>query len=378
MTSPSLNLGSPVSGLASVTATGVDQTTAYPLVIQETAFGTVPFGSGCRLPGPNSNEMTVYNEDPSNTLTVYPAAGDRIGTNAVNAGVSVPAGQAAKFACFDNPQTLPPRTWHEMSTNSGTSLTVGDGSHSVSNTGSILVSGATVSGSGGNATITVTGTAGVTSVVTQGGPFIANGTITSTGTINNAAASLTAHGVVIAAGTAAATVTAAMSNGQLLIGATGADPAPQTVSGDATISSTGSVTVSKVAGNTLSANTGAVMNSGTVQLYNSVTLTGTAAGTVTIAPTTGTSDVIVNLPASGGTVTVAAAPSFVRQRAEVDFKHGATASVITLNSGFVFGTSGGPTSFTAGTVANEIDRLMLLSPDGTKWAVMAVAQGFTV
>ena len=113
-------------------------------------------------------------------------------------------------------------------------------------------------------------------------------------------------------------------------------------------------------------------------MLNTVTLTGTAAGTITIAPTTGTYDVIVNLAASGGTQTVAAAPSFVRQRAEVDFKHGATASVITLNSGFVFGTAGGPTSFTAGTVANSIDRLLLLSPDGTKWAVMAINQGFTV
>lgn len=220
----------------------------------------------------------------------------------------------------------------------------------------------------------------VTSVIAQGGPFLTNGTITGAGTITNSIASLTAHGVVVGEGTSAVAVTAAGTDGQLLIATTSADPAFASMSGDATITKAGVITVSKIGGvvPVTVADKGLVINSGTVQMNNTTTLTGTAAGTITIAPTTGTSDVIVNLPAAGGTVTVAAAPSFARQRAEVDFKHGATASVVTLNTGFVFGTSGGPTSYTAGTVASSIDRLMLMSPDGTKWAVLAVAQGFTL
>lgn len=241
--------------------------------------------------------------------------------------------------------------------------------------GNVSLSGEGLSlipGSGGGG-----GSGTVTKVSVQGGPFLAASSFTTAGTVSNSAGSLTAHGVLIAEGTAAAVATAALTNGQLLIGATGADPAPQTMGGDATINAGGTIAVAKVAGNTLSANAGAVMNSGTVQVNNSITLTGTAAGTVTIAPTTGTSDVIVNMPASGGTVTVAAAPTFVRQRAEVEFKQGATAGVVTLNSGFVFGTSG-PTGFTITPTAAAIDRMMLLSPDGTKWAVLAINQGFTL
>lgn len=228
-------------------------------------------------------------------------------------------------------------------------------------------------------TLTAGGSGGtVTNIVNQGGPFTANTTISTSGTINDSSASLTAHGIIIGEGSGAVVATAAMTNGQLLIGATGADPAPQTMSGDATISSTGSVTVSKVAGNTLSANTGAVMNNGTVQINDSTTLTGTASGTVTIAPTTGTSDVLLNLAAAGGAQTIAAAPAFIYQRCLLSIKQGATASTVTLNTGFVFGTSGGPASFTVTPTANVRDTLMLWTPDATHWVVMAVNQGITI
>lgn len=265
----------------------------------------------------------------------------------------------------------------------------------------------------------------VTEVDVQAGPFLAVGTITTKGTVTNSSASLTAHGVLLGEGASPAAVTAAGTDGQLLIATTAADPAFTTMGGDATITKAGAVTVARINGNPLAsttpssanlliangsswasvgmtgdasitaagsitvskvggvtpatvANTGAVLNSGTVQINNKTTLTGTAAGTVTIAPTTGTTDVILNMPAAGGTVTVAAAPSFARQRCEVDIVQGATAGVVTLNAGFVFGASGGPTSFTVTATAAAIDRLFLLSPDGTKWAVMAINQGFAL
>lgn len=540
MTSPSLNLGLPVAGLGGITSTGSDQASAYPLQIQETVFTSSPPGTGSRLPGPNNNELTIFNEDAVNAHTLWPGAGDSIGTNAANAFVTIAASSAAKIATFDNPQTPQPRTWHMMSSSAGSSgpsgpaggdlggtypnptvlsvadittgtlsvahggtglgavgnsggvlaytatgtlsssavlaanrivvgggagltpatlgtggtatqvlhggagaptwsqvsltadvtgllpfaniatltagalagnsgtvgaaigaiavganltltagtltanasggtpLTISDGSASVTNTGSILVTGGSISGAAGNATLTITGATGVTSVIAQGGPFLANGTITSAGTINNSTASLTPHGVLLGEGTSAAVATAAMTNGQLLIGATGADPAPQTMTGDATINAGGTITVSKVAGNTLSANLGAVMNSGTVSVNNVTTLTGTAAGTLTLAATTGTSDIVITMPASGGTVTLAAAPTFKRQRYEVDIVQGATAGSIVLNAGFVFGASGGPTGYTASATAAAVDRLMMISPDGTKLAVLAVAQGFTI
>jgi len=234
--------------------------------------------------------------------------------------------------------------------------------------GLTLASSGTLSATGG-------GSGTVTQVTVQGGPFLNGGTITSAGTVANSTASLVAHGILIAEGTSAVVATAALTNGQLLIGATGADPTPQTVSGDAAISSTGSVTVSKVAGNTLSANAGAVLNSGTVQINNAVTLAGTAAGTLAISPTTGTSDVILNMPASGGTVTAGGGPSFSRQRMLMEVKQGATAGV--LNFGTAYHLSGAITSFTLTATANAIDRLQWLSPDGAGWALEAINQGAT-
>ncbi len=62
----------------------------------------------------------------------------------------------------------------------------------------------------------------------------------------------------------------------------------------------------------------------------------------------------------------------------LSIKQGATASTVSLNTGFVFFTSGGPTSFTVTATANARDNLMLWTPDATHWAVMAIAQGLTI
>jgi len=54
---------------------------------------------------------------------------------------------------------------------------------------------------------------------------------------------LTDHCVFVGSGTDAVTLLAAMTNGQLVVGATGADPAPQTMSGDATLAANGTLTI---------------------------------------------------------------------------------------------------------------------------------------
>lgn len=124
------------------------------------------------------------------------------------------------------------------------------------------------------------------------------------------------------------------------------------------------------------ANTGAVLNSGTVQVNNATTLAGTAAGTVTIAPATGTSDVILNMPASGGTVTATGNASFSRQRMLLEIHQGATAGV--LNLGTVFHFTGAITSFTLTSTAAAIDRLEFISTDGTNWVNLAINQNATL
>jgi hypothetical protein len=121
---------------------------------------------------------------------------------------------------------------------------------------------------------------------------------------------------------------------------------------------------------------GAVINSGTVQINNAITLAGTAAGTLAISPGSGTSDVMLNMPTGGGTVTATSVPAFPRQRMLWDVKQGATFGV--LNLGTVFHLNGGITSFTLTPTNNATDRLEWLSPDGTIWVPLAINQGFTI
>jgi hypothetical protein len=60
-------------------------------------------------------------------------------------------------------------------------------------------------------------------------------------------ATLAAHGILLGQGASNIVAASAMTNGQLLLGATGADPAPQTMSGDATVTSGGVLTIANAA-----------------------------------------------------------------------------------------------------------------------------------
>lgn len=65
---------------------------------------------------------------------------------------------------------------------------------------------------------------------------------------NRVPASNTQYGLIYGNGTGALAVTAAMTNGQVLVGQTGAAPLPKTVSGDATMAASGALTVTKING----------------------------------------------------------------------------------------------------------------------------------
>lgn len=258
-------------------------------------------------------------------------------------------------------------------------------------------------------TISVNGTLGLN----VGGIGIVSGTsggilAFTSGSVLASSGALAANGIMIGGGAGVApTAVTAMTNGQLLIGATGAAPAPQTISGDITINSGGVATLGSVVpagtigssslvpvivfdakGRITSATSvavstgatvgglGAVINSGSVQINNVITATGTAGGTLTIAPGTGTSDVIINMPAAGGTVSVTGSPTFTRQRMLWDIKQGATFGV--LNLGSIYNMTGAVTSFTLTPTNNAIDRIEWFSPNGTVWVPLAVNQGATI
>ncbi len=121
---------------------------------------------------------------------------------------------------------------------------------------------------------------------------------------------------------------------------------------------------------------GAVINSGTVQIEQSVTLNGTASSTTTIGPGSGTRHVILNMPATGGTVTLAAAPAYAWQTAVLHILQGATTpGTISLNSGFVLGTD--ITGVTLTGTAGKWDDIVLVAPDTSHFRVEAVNHGFS-
>lgn len=93
-----------------LTATGTTQSGAYPLEYSGGVFGTVPAGAGARLPGANPVTIPIFNQGV-NSLSLYPSAGDKIGTNGVNVAVSVAANTGVTLSTFDTALTPPPRTW---------------------------------------------------------------------------------------------------------------------------------------------------------------------------------------------------------------------------------------------------------------------------
>ena len=102
---------------------------------------------------------------------------------------------------------------------------------------------------------------------------------------------------------------------------------------------------------------------------------------MTVTPGSGTSDVVINLAAAGGTQTVAYAGTFPYQPFTLHFKQGTIASAVVLNSGtvngFVFGAVGGPTSFTVTPSPNVTDSLFIKGITTEYARIYAADQGFT-
>lgn len=237
----------------------------------------------------------------------------------------------------------------------GTTLTAGagiaiTGANTVANSGVLaLVAGTGISITGSVASETIAAT-GIQSLVASTGISIVNGnTVQNTGIVS----------VTAGAG----------------INFTGTDTINATLVAGAGINITGTNTIAATGAN-LTAGPGIAINSGTIASSSSAAATGTASGTITISGTAAQNDIAITMPAGGGTVTLAANPTaFLPVRAHI--KQGATAGVIALNSGFVFPTSGGPTSFTLTPTANVTDMVGFISQDGTHYRVDAVAQGYT-
>ena len=126
-------------------------------------------------------------------------------------------------------------------------ITVSNGTLTDNGGGAVTIT--TGGGGGGSGTVTsVQVSGGTTGLSTSGGPITTSGTITVAGTLvvangGTGATTLTDGGILLGSGTGAVTALAQATNGQLVIGSTGADPVL------ATLASAGAtVTITNTAG----------------------------------------------------------------------------------------------------------------------------------
>jgi hypothetical protein len=164
-----------LSGLAGQIALGTDLASAYQVSAQDTVFGTVAAGSGCRLPVPSTQAYTIYNGG-ANPLLVYPALGDKIAPFGVNQPATIGVNAAITFASFDTALSVTPRTWYPTAGGGATGPTGSTGATGPS--GLIGLTGAT----GATGATGVTGpSGGPTGATGATGPIGATGPVGATG-----------------------------------------------------------------------------------------------------------------------------------------------------------------------------------------------------
>lgn len=123
----------------------------------------------------------------------------------------------------------------------------------------------------------------------------------------------------------------------------------------------------------LAANSGSALNSGTIQSDLQGTIAG--GGHITYSPTTGVSNFLIN----GGTVATTleiAAPNYIGQHLRAQYKNGATTQAMTL--GTTIATGAGVSGYTSTATANVSDFLQFIGANGSQWAIVAIAQGYTI
>lgn len=190
------------------------------------------------------------------------------------------------------------------------------------------------------------------------------------------AASFTAHGVMLGEGTGPLVPTAVGTNGQMFLGATGADPGWQTMSGDATLGTTGALTLATVNSNVGSFTTASITvngkglitaaSSGTATTPTTATATGASPIAITAANLL-TTIVSMATPATS-TINLPTAVQSAGWRECV--KDGTTnfatnnATLKSPTSGTIDGVAGA-----TGIVMNQTHQELCVISDGTNWFI---------
>lgn len=266
-----------------VSAAGTNQGTATALAASYNVVTTVGSGEGVSLPSSATAgwEVTIVNKG-ANALTVYPNSGAAIDAGAANAGFNVPVNDTVTLINAAGTQwytTMPVDV-----AGTGISLSGGTGNMTITNTGVTSVAG----------TINQINVSGSTGAVT----FSLPSSITITGLTLSG---LTANSFLYSGVGGALTTTTAPTNGQLLIGSTGAAPVA------ATLTQGTGISISNAAGSITIANTG--VTSVGLSLPGIFSVSGspvTTTGTLTASLATQNNNTFFAGPTTGGPL----APTF--------------------------------------------------------------------
>ncbi len=309
------------SASVTVTAAGSNQGTATQLTSDYNVVTTTPASTGVILPASLAgNKVTVVNVG-ANALLVYPPVGAAIDGLSVNIPVSVPVGQAYDVTGATSTQlyTVQPT----FSAGAGLSFSDGNGLATFANTGVLSISGTanqiTASASTGNITLSLPSSVSIASLTLTGA---------------------TANSFLYSGTGGLLTTTAAPTNGQLLIGSTGAAP----VAANITTSGAG-ISVTNGAGTITLANTGvtsivagtAISISGATGAVtiNNTGVTSFSASTTGLTPATPTTGAIV----LGGTLVVG---------------NGGTGGTTFTTNGVIYGAGTSPLGVTAAGTTGQI------------------------
>jgi hypothetical protein len=190
------------------------------------------------------------------------------------------------------------------------------------------------------------------------------------------AQTFTAHGVLLGEGTGAVVPTAVGTNGQMFLGATGADPGWQTMGGDATLGTTGTLTLATVNGAggsctlcSITSNAKGLITSfsnGSATTPSIATATG--ASPIAITATNLLTTIISMATPAAATINLPTAVQTAGFRECV--KDGTTnfatnnATIKSPTSGTIDGVAGA-----TGVVANQAHQELCFISDGTNWFI---------
>ena len=296
-----------LSSSVAVTAAGATQGTATALTTSFNVITTVAASTGVALPTPAKAGLlvTVVNRG-ANPLSVYPASGGIIDGAVLNALVMLPSGTAATYEAASTTQwyTVVPA----ISGSGGTTVTYGNGgivisSSTSSSNGSIALE------TGSNIVITPGIGANNYTIATSLTPTFTSLTLSTPLAVSSGGtgvASLTGNGVLAVNAGGTALTSTALTNGQLLVGSTGAAPVAATIAGTAN-----QVAIANGAGTITASTPSTFIAPGTIKdtsgMYHSTTTGITAAGATQGAATALTTS--YNIVSSVGASTGVALPT---------------------------------------------------------------------